>query len=159
MVILAHLCCVSPIICRQVDKWRLKINHSIYLNTITFVFKTTIADFNLISLFFLLLVDAQKSQFSSLSDGESFECYGESESADTNSEGLLGVGGAAEAQSVNTSSGSSNNSMSRLSSQSMMATSNGGGGGGNGGGMNQLSPVASSDSSAGDPELSINNNG
>lgn len=88
-----------------------------------------------------LLADAPKSQCSSLSDGESFEGFGESEPTENKKYGNT-AGGGIEGVPVA-------DNMSRLSSQSMM-----GGGGGNG--VNQqLSPLTS-DSSSGDPELSIN---
>lgn len=89
-------------------------------------------------------IDAQKSQCSSLSDGESFECYGMSELVDNNGNGIAGE----EEEEVPVA-----NPLNRLSHSSMMTE--GGRGAGNGM-INQLSPVTS-DSSSGDPELSINN--
>lgn len=86
-----------------------------------------------------IFADAPKSQCSSLDGGESsFECYGESEATDNKN----GVG---EEEALERGCVQVTN-MSRLS-QSMM--------GGNGINQQQLSPLTS-DSSGGDPELSIN---
>lgn len=102
----------------------------------------------------LFVADAPKS-CSSLSDGESFECYGESELADNNT-----IGGGSDGIRHQLHAG---NSLSRLSvSQSMMSggsqlspvsIGNGGVGGGGDGGNN-----SSSSSTGGDPELSSSNN-
>lgn len=95
--------------------------------------------------FVSFISDAPKSQCSSLSDGESFECFGESESTDNNKNGEGGVG---VGEIVIGGRGQLASNMSSRLSQSMMS---------NGNGINQqpLSPMTS-DSSGGDPELSIN---
>lgn len=96
-------------------------------------------------------IDAQKSQCSSLSDGESFECYGESElvvdnnnASSVSGEGVIVGGGVLQ---VTTTNNHNNNSMSRLAQSSMTMNGNG----------QPLSPTMTSDSSGGDPELSMNN--